>query len=139
MIKHRRELLIGLLVVVGAVVFRLLLALAGQYTGGQTTANTAHLPVQSGHVMVSLSEKEYHPTTIVITVGATVTWVNHDPMVHTVTEGQHASAATHGFNSGFLAPGQSWSYTFNTPGTYPYTCLIHPSMNGYVVVVRQGK
>ncbi len=119
MAKHRRELLIGLLLIVGAVLFRLVLALGAQYSGGQSTVNTTNLPVQSGHVTVKMSGKEYHAATIVITAGTTVTWVNDDPMVHTVTEGQHASATPHGFNSGFLAPGDSWSYIFGTPEPTP--------------------
>ncbi len=38
------------------------------------------------------------------------------------------------FNSGFLAPGQSFTLTFTDPGVYPYFCHIHPGMNGVVVV-----
>lgn len=43
-------------------------------------------------------------------------------------------------NSGFLSngkvvpPNESYSLTFDTPGTYHYNCLIHPAMVGEIVV-----
>jgi plastocyanin len=38
-------------------------------------------------------------------------------------------------NSGLIAPGQSFTARFPNPGVYPYVCLIHPGMNGVVVVM----
>jgi plastocyanin len=61
--------------------------------------------------------------------GTTVCWINQGQVHHTVTsEGGQ-------FNSGDLAPGQTFTYTFNTPGTFNYRCLYHaPSMAGSVTV-----
>ena len=76
----------------------------------------------------------YSPPTITVILGvnSTVTWVNNDVAPHTVT-------ATGGsFNSGNLDSGQSWSFTFTTPGTYTYYCSYHPWMKGTVVVVQAG-
>ena len=39
------------------------------------------------------------------------------------------------FNSGILFPGQSFTLTFSEPGVYPYVCMLHPGMNGTVVVM----
>jgi len=75
----------------------------------------------------------YSPPTITVVIGVnnTVTWVNNDSAPHTVT-------ATGGsFNSGNLNPGQSWSYTFTTPGTYTYYCAYHSWMRG-TVTVKEG-
>jgi len=33
-----------------------------------------------------------------------------------------------------IGPGQSWSYTFTTPGTYEYYCIVHPYMIGHITV-----
>jgi hypothetical protein len=33
-----------------------------------------------------------------------------------------------------LGKGQSWSYTFATPGTYAYYCAVHPTMRGTIEV-----
>lgn len=66
---------------------------------------------------------------ITVQAGATVTWENYDSVPHTVT------AVTGGaFDSGTLAKGKSFSYTFTKAGTYTYKCSIHPSMTGTVIV-----
>lgn len=38
------------------------------------------------------------------------------------------------FGSGLMEPGHSYTLTFAEPGVYPFTCNIHPGMNGVVVV-----
>ena len=66
--------------------------------------------------------------TIVIGVNNTVTWVNSDDVPHTVTSSGGS------FDSGNINSGQSWTYTFTAPGTYPYFCSYHPWMKGTVIV-----
>ena len=57
-----------------------------------------------------------------------MTWRNGDASNHTVTsEGDT-------FDSGYLAPGGSFSYTFAKQGHYAYECLIHKFMKGTVDV-----
>lgn len=72
----------------------------------------------------------YFPETITVVIGVnnTVTWTNNDDSTHTVTADNGA------FDSGYLNQGQTWSYTFTTPGTYTYHCTIHPWMTGTVIV-----
>jgi len=132
--NRKRELLICLIIIGAAVLFRFSLILLNDWFGGPPTVNTTDLPVQSGHVTITMSSRAYHAKAVVVIVGTVVTWVNQDPMAHTVTEGQDGTALSHGFNSGVIAPGASWNYTFKTPGTYWYTCTFHPDMNGLVVV-----
>jgi plastocyanin len=38
------------------------------------------------------------------------------------------------FDSGIMQTGQTFSYTFNNPGTFEYYCTLHPSMVGEIVV-----
>jgi plastocyanin len=68
------------------------------------------------------------PDELSVTVGTTVTWMNTDSVVHTST----SDAA--GWNSGTVAPGAQFSVAFQTAGTFPYHCSIHPGMVGTVVV-----
>jgi plastocyanin len=56
-----------------------------------------------------------------------VTWTNQDQDAHTVAiTGQPASPP--------LQNADSYMHTFAQPGTYPYSCSIHPYMRGMVVV-----
>lgn len=72
----------------------------------------------------------YEPTTSEVTVGTTVTWTNNDSVAHTVTS-QDGS-----IDSGFIEPGQSWSWTFANPMTFNYYCTPHPWMRGQLQVVE---
>ena len=132
--NRRRDLLIGVLIVVAAVLFKVVLTIANAHVGTATAVDIAHLPVQSGHVTITITNEEYRPSIVVVTRGTTITWVNHDPMAHTVTEGHNAAPTPGGFNSNQLSSGQSWSYVFRNSGTYVYTCSYHVNMNASVVV-----
>ncbi|WP_217242330.1 plastocyanin/azurin family copper-binding protein [Streptomyces sp. AC555_RSS877] len=68
---------------------------------------------------------------LVVEVGQTVQWTNHDSVPHTVT----TTKAPVKFDSGTLEQGDSWSYTFTKAGTYEYYCAVHPDMVASVKVV----
>ncbi len=84
----------------------------------------------------------FKPETLNIGAGATVTWTQKDPGVHTVTSGtvdQGGGGVTKvpdgRFDSGELATGRTFTFTFYQPGTYPYFCSVHPAtMRGEVRV-----
>jgi nitrite reductase (NO-forming) len=88
----------------------------------------------------------YSPADLTVPVGTTVTWVNQDSVGHTVTEGDPNSPkqpSLRVFDSSgeavtgkvaLIGAGQSWSYTFTTPGTYEYYCIVHPYMIGHITV-----
>jgi plastocyanin len=75
-----------------------------------------------------LGTAAYVPNPITVPVGTMVTWTNNDSTAHT------ASSNTGVFNSGTIGPGQSFSFTFQAAGTYPYHCSFHAGMVGSVVV-----
>jgi plastocyanin len=75
----------------------------------------------------------YYPSSIKVPKGTTVTWVNMDFVQHSVTSGTQG-APTGVFDSNPLSHMQSFSHTFNTPGTYSYYCDLHSNMNGTVQV-----
>lgn len=100
-------------------------------TGVTTTGSTPSGPqvsIQPGSG-ANTTSLYYSPETIKVVIGSnnTVTWVNNDNAVHTVTDSGV-------FDSGLIQPGQSWTHTFTTPGTYLYRCTIHPWMTGTIVV-----
>ena len=64
----------------------------------------------------------------VVPAGRRVVWRNLGRQPHTIT------AKDGSFDSGVLAPGDTWSRTFATPGIYPYHCQLHPSLTGLIIV-----
>jgi plastocyanin len=85
-----------------------------------------------GGAAVSIVDFAFQPGSVEVPVGGTVTWTNSGSAPHTVTSDSGA------FDSGQLAPGASFSQTFDTAGTFTYHCSIHPQMTGTVIVTSGG-
>jgi plastocyanin len=79
-------------------------------------------------VEVSIEAFVYQPNVIKVPVGTTVTWINHDPVAHTVTDINQL------WDSGLFDEAVSYSKTFDAPGTYSYYCIPHQIMIGTVEV-----
>lgn len=83
-------------------------------------------------VKASMKSIAFQPSRIEIPTGTTVAWTNNDAVQHTVT------AVDRSFDSGNMAPGATWPYTFTKPGTYQLFCVVHPFMKG-AVIVKEAK
>ena len=75
----------------------------------------------------------YVPFKVVIDAGSVVIWENVGKQVHTITSGTILEP-TGSFNSGLIAPNEFYSIQFVNAGIYQYYCMVHPWMNGSVVV-----
>jgi plastocyanin len=71
----------------------------------------------SATVQVEADDDFFRPEKITITVGTTVTWVNLGHKTHTVTFGNMFDTD--------IKPGETFSFTFNEPGTIQYYCVTH--------------
>jgi alcohol dehydrogenase (cytochrome c) len=71
---------------------------------------------------------DFLPRIAQISAGTTLTFANNGTAIHTATEQKKV------FDTGDLAPGQSVDVTFNTAGTFTYSCTPHPWMVGQVIV-----
>lgn len=93
-----------------------------------SSLGAATVQVQCGH-------DEFVPDTVTIQAGDTVQWTWTTEHTTSVTSGQ--SPKPDGlFDSGIQIKPFSFSYTFNTPGTYPYFCQVDPvNMRGVVNVL----
>jgi len=80
----------------------------------------------------------YDPYRITVGRGSTVTWYNADTAAHTVTSGTPNRGPDGEFDSSLFMGGTSFSVTFDDYGTYPYFCMVHPWMEGQVIVQRGG-
>jgi len=74
------------------------------------------------------------PYEVSINVGDTVTWLNDDTAAHTVTSGTAVDGPSDVFDSSLVLAGSSFSFTFEEAGTYEYFCMVHPWMEGFVIV-----
>lgn len=77
---------------------------------------------------VAIAGFAFSPASVTIDVGDSVTWTNNDDITHTAT------ADGGSFDTGNLGSGASGAVTFNTAGSFPYHCEIHPQMAGTVIV-----
>lgn len=115
-----------------ALVATLALAACSSGTSSRTStpqASAKPAAVASGRAVVIIHNFAFHPATLTVKPGTTVTWINKDPVAHTST------AYDHLWNSGLISPGKSYSFTFATANTYTYYCEIHQFMHGVVKVL----
>jgi len=102
----------------------------------QTPANNTGTPAGNGQLTppasqgttaaVSIANFSFQPPSLTIKTGTTVIWTSDDSAPHQIKSST--------FNSVALSKGQSFSFTFANPGTYNYSCSIHPSMKGQIIV-----
>ena len=118
----------------------LLVAAVGMVTSPAAFADhskaTVHNPLGSSVPGCEETDEGcFIPSTVTIDVGGEVTWVNDDGAAHTVTSGVLADGGPDGvFDSGLFLPATSFAHKFEEVGEYPYFCLVHPWMNGLVIV-----
>lgn len=94
------------------------------YGGTQSPTNTG--VVKTGPTAIIIQNFSFNPDTLTVKTGDTVTWTNSDPVNHQIKSDT--------FNSAQLSTNQTFSFTFTSAGTYNYSCAIHPSMAGKIIV-----
>ena len=82
--------------------------------------------VSSGNV--TIANFAFSPAVLDISKGDTVVWTNQDSAPHKIKSDT--------FNSAVMNKGESFQFTFSTAGEYNYSCSIHPSMKGKVIVTK---
>lgn len=79
---------------------------------------------------VVMSNMDYGAIPPGLKVGDTITFVNHDTVIHSIT------ARDHSFDIR-INPGQSGKLTLMTAGKIPFYCLFHPNMRGSMTVAAK--
>jgi plastocyanin len=129
-VKAARAALAGLGLAAAAACF-------SERAGGPIVAGTAECRVSvtvidSMHFLVAIRNFAFHPDSLAVPAGATVTWVNCEDV------GQEPHTATSDvagvWDSGDLSPGARFSRRFVNAGAFPYHCTPHPFMLGKIVV-----
>ena len=122
-----------------ALSFLLAAAVAACGSSGGSAAPSAAAPSEAASVAaseapaaggdaVAIKDFAFAPASLTVAAGSTVTWTNEDGAAHTAT------ADDGSFDSGSLATGATFSQTFDTAGSFPYKCAIHPNMTGTIEV-----
>ena len=106
------------------------LAACGGGSGGYSTVGEPPPPPVDDHTVSATAALAFTPDSLKVTTGQAVTFafgsVAHN-VFFTTQDGAPTDIAGATANA-------SVQRTFNTPGVYHYTCHIHPSMHGEVVV-----
>jgi len=96
---------------------------SGSDSTGTTDNGRATEPAEATVVEIGLA---FQPGLLDVKVGDTVTFLNEDSAPHNVT--------FDGVELGTQSPGESVTWTAEEEGTFEYSCTIHPSMTGKIVV-----
>jgi plastocyanin len=94
-------------------------------SGGGASAGGGGAPSSA---TVTVGDNFFEPASVTVAPGGTVTWTHEGQVPHTAT------AADGAFDSGIFGAGESWSQSFDEPGSYEYVCSLHPEMRGVVHV-----
>ena len=94
--------------------------LATDTTGGDEAASSFE---------IDIANFQFGPADAVVPVGTEVVWLNNDTDVHSIISTDDLFTSSEVFE-----PGESYVVTFTEPGTYAYTCGVHPFMEGTVTV-----
>lgn len=82
---------------------------------------------------VIIQNYSFTPKELTISAGTTVTWINIDLYIHTVSAGTPDKISDE-FDSGDMGIMGVYRYTFTKPGVYEYYCQPHPYMLGRIIV-----
>jgi plastocyanin len=93
-----------------------------------TPPGVAAAPAVAGKAEVKIDNFNFSPAALTVKAGTQITWTNGDDIPHTVVSNGPA------FKSKVLGTGEKFTFTASKPGTYSYSCSIHPNMTGKVVV-----
>ena len=79
------------------------------------------------------------PSTITINPGESVTFSNSDTAAHTSTSGTPADGPSGAWDSSLVMMNSSYTTGALDAGEYPYFCMVHPWMEGLVIVGEGGE
>jgi plastocyanin len=100
--------------------------------GGGGAAACATAPAgAAAAVTVTIKDLKFSPQPVQAKVGDVIAWTNQDGSIpHTATLDNGAC------DTKTIAGGATAMLVFNTAGTYPYHCTVHPAMKDYSIVIQ---
>lgn len=101
-------------------------------TTSSSNSNSNSNQTTSNATAVTIQGYAFSPSTITVKKGTTVTWTNKDAVEHDVASDTNSPQG--GLAGPLLPQNNTYSFTFNTVGTYKYHCTPHPYMQATVIV-----
>ena len=92
------------------------------------TVTTSGEPAPEQQV-IEIANFQFGPADAVVAAGTEVVWLNADTDIHSIISTGELFASSDTF-----ANGESYAVVFTEPGTYDYTCGVHPFMVGTITV-----
>jgi plastocyanin len=109
--------------------WRRLIVAMGAFAGMLVVGSSVPAAAPPGEApSIEIRQHQYRPSALTVEVGSTVTWVNHDEDIHTVTSSDEV------FTSRGIDTDETFSHTFTKSGTYQYFCRLHPLMTATIIV-----
>lgn len=99
-------------------------------TSWNSSSTSSAASSQASNVIISIDDTGFNLATVMVTRGSMVTWINDSDSTHTVTGDDG------GPDSDSIVAGASYTYTFNTAGTYTYHSEENPELVGVIVVTE---
>ncbi|HSX41662.1 MAG TPA: plastocyanin/azurin family copper-binding protein [Candidatus Saccharimonadales bacterium] len=130
-----RNWIIGVIgvVVIGFVAFMMLArpaqspsSTAGNSSQKSQKAEQSQSPSATAQA-VSIENFTFMPQTLTVKKGTRVTWTNQDSVRHDIVS--EDDSPQKGLSSPLLGKGETYSFSFDTAGTYKYYCVPHASMS----------
>jgi plastocyanin len=101
-------------------------------TAAPTVTPTLSMTPSTKVTTIHIVNGTFTPSVLMVLPGTGITWINDDHAIHSVKMiGDHQGM----FNSGDIAGGATWGYTFGeTEGTYQYTDGYNTNVTGTIIV-----
>jgi plastocyanin len=101
---------------------------AGMMGWGRGDVDQTPVVSSDREVTVEIRDFTFYPADLTIDAGTRVTWLNRDSVAHTATNKPGA------WDTGYLDKGDTYSFVFDSAGSYSYFCRPHPYMVGTITV-----
>ena len=114
-----------------------LIAIAPSAFADHTSVTVTNAPGSSVPGCEETADGCFIPSMVTIDIGGEVIWENNDTAAHTITSGTAVEGPSGVFDSSLVMAGSSFSHTFDAAGTFDYFCMVHPWMQGMVMVTDE--
>jgi len=115
-----------------------LIAIAPSAFADHTSVTVTNAPGSSVPGCEETADGCFIPSMVTIDIGGEVIWENNDTAAHTITSGTPTEGPSGVFDSSLVMAGSSFSHEFEDAGTFDYFCMVHPWMQGTVMVSAEG-